>query len=239
MSLPALEMIALPGLGVAGGECQVRWRRSDQARRVSLRICPRQGAVVVVLPPQAARRAGLALLRANGPWVMARLAALAPSNPLLDGGSVMLGGRDFAIRHDAQAKVGAWLDGDCIIVGGDLGCLPRRVADFLRAEAKRQIGLLVAQHSLALGVKPAAIRLKDTSSRWGSCAPDGTLAFSWRLVMAPDWVLDYAAAHEVAHLREMNHSVRFWGHVSRLTPHREAAAAWLLTHGPTLLRVRA
>jgi predicted metal-dependent hydrolase len=86
-------------------------------------------------------------------------------------------------------------------------------------------------------VRPQAIRLKDTRSRWGSCAPDGTLAFSWRLVMAPDWVLDYVVAHEVAHLRELNHSSRFWAHVERLTPHRDAAVEWLRQHGPALLRV--
>ena len=71
----------------------------------------------------------------------------------------------------------------------------------------------------------------------GSCAPDGTLAFSWRLVMAPDWVLDYVVAHEVAHLRELNHSPRFWAHVARLTPHRDAAVEWLRLNGPALLRV--
>ena len=97
--------------------------------------------------------------------------------------------------------------------------------------------LLAAGHAAALQVKPRVIRLKDTRSRWGSCAPDGTLAFSWRLVMAPDWVLDYVVAHEVAHLRELNHSHRFWAHVERLTPNRDAAVEWLRAHGPALLRV--
>ncbi len=227
------EVIALPE---AGGSCRVQWRRSARARRVSLRICPRQGAVVVVLPPQAARRAGLALLRANAPWALARLAALAPENKLLIGGRVMLGGQDCTIRHDPWSTDVA-LDGEKIVVGGAAADPSGRVVDFLRAEAQRRIGVLAARHGQALAVQPAAIRVKDTRSRWGSCAPDGTLAFSWRLVMAPDWVLDYAVAHEVAHLREMNHSARFWAHVSRLTPHRDAAAAWLRTHGPTLLRV--
>jgi hypothetical protein len=81
------------------------------------------------------------------------------------------------------------------------------------------------------------VLLKDTRSRWGSCAPDGTLAFSWRLVMAPGWVLDYVVAHEVAHLVELNHSDRFWAHVARLSPHREAAVDWLRRNGPGLLRV--
>ena len=115
--------------------------------------------------------------------------------------------------------------------------LPRRAADFLKAEAKRRIGALVQPHATALGVRPRTIRVKDTRSRWGSCAPDGTLAFSWRLVMAPEWVTDYVVAHEVAHLREMNHSARFWALVAQLTPHREAAVDWLRLEGPALLRV--
>jgi predicted metal-dependent hydrolase len=90
----------------------------------------------------------------------------------------------------------------------------------------RRISAAAQPHAAALGVQPRAIRLKDTRSRWGSCAPDRTLAFSWRLLLAPDWVLDYVVAHEVAHLREMNHSDRFWALCESLTPHREAA-----THG--------
>ena len=95
----------------------------------------------------------------------------------------------------------------------------------------------MAEHARALAVHPRAVRLKDTRSRWGSCAPDGTLAFSWRLVMAPGWVLDYVAAHEVAHLRELNHSARFWALVETRTPHREAAQDWLRLNGSTLLRI--
>ena len=238
MNLPDSEIVILPGAPAGhSGECQVQWRPTARARQVSLRICPRQGAVVVVLPPRAGRRAGMALLQANGSWVLDRLAALAPPTPLVDGGRITIGGRDILIRHEEEARGGAFLDGRDLIVTGDPAFLPRRVADFLRAEAKRRITALVGPHATRLGATPRGILIKDTHTRWGSCAPDGTLAFSWRLVMAPAWVLDYVVAHEVAHLREMNHSARFWALVARLTPHREAAVAWLRAHGPRLLRV--
>ncbi|MGX9963725.1 M48 family metallopeptidase [Roseomonas sp. F4] len=238
MNLPELEIVVLPG-AVAGqsGECPVQWRPTARARQVSLRICPRQGAVVVILPPRAGRRAGLALLHQNASWVLDRLAALAPATPLVDGGRITLGGQEFRIRHEEEARGGAFLDGRDLIITGDPAFLPRRVADFLRAEAKRRIAALVGPHAAKLGGTPRGILIKDTHTRWGSCAPDGTLAFSWRLVMAPAWVLDYVVAHEVAHLREMNHSARFWTLVAGLTPHREAAVAWLRAHGPRLLRV--
>jgi predicted metal-dependent hydrolase len=233
MELPESETITL---ATPPGDCRVQWRPSARARRVSLRICPRAGAVVIILPPRAGRRAGLALLRAHGAWAMARLAALAPAAPFAAGGSVTIGGQGHVIRHDPSGAGGAFLRDQALVVTGDAPFLPRRVADFLRAEAGRRIGALAAVHAGALGVAPRAIRLKDTRSRWGSCARDGTLAFSWRLVMAPGWVLDYVVAHEVAHLREMNHSARFWAHVAQLSPHRAAAVAWLRANGPALLR---
>ncbi|MBR0648444.1 M48 family metallopeptidase [Roseomonas terrae] len=226
-----------PGMLAAPVGCPVRWCRSTRARRVSLRIDPRAGEVIVTLPMREARRAGMALLTTHAAWVMQRLAALAPAVSLAPGAEVLLGGRPHVICHDPSARGGAFLEGATITVTGQLEFLARRVKDFLRAEAKRRIAVLADGHAATLGVKIRAIRLKDTRSRWGSCAPDGTLAFSWRLVMAPDWVLDYVVAHEVAHLRELNHSPRFWAHVETLAPDREAAQDWLRDNGPALLRV--
>ena len=238
MALPDSETILLhPVLLGAPVGCPVRWSRSARARRVSLRIDARAGAVVVTLPMRKPRREGVALLTTHAAWVMERLDALAPAVELAPGAEVLIGGRPHVIRHDPDARGGAFLDGATIIVSGRPEFLARRVKDFLRAEAKRRIAGLLEGHAASLGVKVRALRVKDTQSRWGSCAPDGTLAFSWRLVMAPDWVLDYVVAHEVAHLRELNHSPRFWTHVEALTPHREAAQDWLRDNGPTLLRV--
>ncbi|WP_426959237.1 M48 family metallopeptidase [Muricoccus radiodurans] len=215
----------------------VRWNRSARARRVSLRIDPRAGEVIVTLPLRSGRKAGMSLLTTHAAWVKERLDSLSPNVPLAEGQRIPIGGVPHAIRHDPNARGPAILWSGEIVVAGDVAFLARRTLDFLKAEAKRRITVLVAGHAAALGVRAKRIILKDTRSRWGSCAPDGTLAFSWRLVMAPDWVLDYVVAHEVAHLRELNHSDRFWAQVSRLTPHREAAQDWLRRNGPTLLRV--
>jgi len=238
MSWPESETIALradPLLPPA--PCPVRWRRSARARRVSLRICPAEGAVIVTLPTRVGRGQGLSLLTEHAGWVLQRVAALAPERPLVAGGTVLIGGVEHLIRHD-PAQRGAVLREDTVLtVSGQAEFVPRRVRDFLRAEALRRIVTAARPHAQGLGVTPRAIRLKDTRSRWGSCAPDRTLAFSWRLVMAPDWVLDYVVAHEVAHLREMNHSARFWALVEARTPHRAAATRWLRQNGPALLRV--
>ena len=238
MLLPESETIALRRDPLLPPEpCLVRWRRSARARRVSLRIDAAEGAVVVTLPSRVGRKQGLELLSEHAGWVMQRLAALAPERPFAAGAHVPIGGVEHVIRHSPSHRGGAFLEDGALVVTGDAQFVSRRVRDFLRAEALRRIGLAMRPHADALGVAARAVRLKDTRSRWGSCAADRTLAFSWRLVLAPDWVLDYVVAHEVAHLREMNHSARFWALVEQRTPHRKAASEWLRKHGAALLRI--
>ncbi|MDB5414638.1 MAG: family peptidase [Rubritepida sp.] len=238
MEPPDSETIALRRDPLLPAEpCPVRWRRSARARRVSLRIDAAEGAVVVTLPIRVGRKHGLALLSEHAGWVMQRLSALAPERPFEPGAAVPIGGVDYKIRHDPARRGGAFLEEGALIVTGEVDFVARRVRDFLKAEALRRIGVAAKPHAEALGVAPRAIRLKDTRSRWGSCAPDRTLAFSWRLVLAPDWVLDYVVAHEMAHLREMNHSARFWTLVETRSPHRYAATEWLRHNGAALQRV--
>ncbi|MBS0560483.1 MAG: M48 family metallopeptidase [Proteobacteria bacterium] len=232
METPESETIALPT-----GPARVEWRRSQRARRVSLRIDPRVGAVVVTLPMRAGRRAGLALLTTHADWVADRLAALPQAVTLADGAQVRIGGIPHLIRHCPGARGGAWLADGVLHVSGHPEFLARRVGDFLRAEARRRLSVLVVDKARRAGLTHTRLTIKDTRTRWGSCAADGALAFSWRLVMAPDFALDYVAAHEVAHLRHMNHGPRFWALVDKLTVHRAQAIAWLNEEGPALLRV--
>ncbi len=225
------EILRLPG-----GPARVEWRRSSRARRVSLRIDPREGAVVVTLPPRTTRTAGMALLMDHADWVSQRLAALPGQVPFADGAHVPLHGIEHRIAH-VGGRGGVWVEGRQINVGGEPDFLARRVGDYMRAEARRRMSALAAEKSAAAGVRPSRVSVKDTKSRWGSCAANRSLAFSWRLVMAPHFVQDYVAAHEVAHLRHMNHGPRFWALVETLTPHTAPAVAWLRSDGPRLLRI--
>ena len=232
MDAVASEVLSLPG-----GPARVQWRRSRRARRISLRIDPRGGAVVVTLPPRTGRNAGMALLMSHAEWVARRLAALPGPVAFTDGALVPLHGVEHRVRHSPALRAGVRAAGGESLVSGDAAFLPRRLGDFLRAEARRTLAALVADKAAAAGLRPGRLTVKDTRSRWGSCAANRNLAFSWRLVMAPAYVQDYVAAHEVAHLRHMNHGARFWALVAQLTPHSDAAIAWLRTHGPKLLRV--
>ncbi|MDR3534711.1 MAG: SprT family zinc-dependent metalloprotease [Rhodopila sp.] len=226
------ETLALPS-----GLARVEWRRSSRARRVSLRIDPTGGAVVVTLPTRATRKAGMALLMGHADWVSDRLAALPDAVAFVDGAMVPICGVPHRIRHAPAARGGAFLLDQELHVTGAVEFLSRRVRDFLRQEARRRLGALVMAKAGLIGTIPRRVTMKDTTSRWGSCAPDKSLALSWRLVMAPSFVQDYVVAHEVAHLRHMNHGPRFWSLVDELTPHTKAAIPWLRAEGARLLRI--
>jgi len=232
MEQATCEFVPLPG-----GAAKVQWRRSSRARRVSLRIDPRDGAVVVTLPLRAGRPAGVALLMDHADWITSRLAALPGAVPFQEGALVPLDGVEHRIRHMPALRGSAWLEAGELQVAGDPAFLARRVADFLRAEARRRLSAMVAEKAALSGLKPSRITVKDTSTRWGSCAASRALAFSWRLVMAPRFVQDYVVAHEVAHLAHMNHGPRFWALVDTLTPHTKLAVRWLRDEGPRLMRV--
>ncbi len=170
-------------------------------------------------------------------WVSDRLAALPEAVALTDGATVPICGIPHRIRHAPQARGGAWLLDNELHVTGAEEFVARRVRDFLRQEAKRRLGALVIAKAGLIGIVPKRITVKDTKSRWGSCAPDRSVMLSWRLVMAPTFVQDYVVAHEVAHLRHMNHGPHFWAQVDELTPHTKTAITWLKTEGARLLRV--
>jgi hypothetical protein len=225
------ETLALPS-----GPARVEWRRSSRARRVSLRIDPTGGTVVVTLPTRATRKAGMALLMGHADWVSDRLAALPKLISFADGATIPIGGIPHRIRHNPAARGAAFLLDQELHITGAAEFLPRRTRDFLRKEAQRRLGALVAIKAAVIGITPKRLTIKDTTSRWGSCAPDKSLALCWRLVMTPTFVQDYVVAHEVAHLRHMNHGPKFWSLVDELTPHTKAAVPWLRAEGARLLR---
>jgi len=123
-----------------------------------------------------------------------------------------------------------------LCVAGAAPHVARRISDFLKREVKRDLEAASTRAAGALGVAVRRVSIRDPSSRWGSCSTTGVLSYSWRLIFAPPFVLDYLAAHEVAHLIEMNHSRRFWHVVERICPHVARAKSWLDAHGADLHR---
>ncbi len=237
MPLAAAGALTTELLPVKGALARVAFRRSSRARKISLRIDPAQGGVVITLPPRASRRAGISLLQTHETWVAERLAELPGAIPFVPGAVVPVDGKPHVIVPVSGRHGGAWIEDGQIMVSGEPQFLARRVTDHLRRLARARLSALAAEKAQAAGLSPKCIRVKDTRTRWGSCAPDGTLAFCWRLILAPDFVQDYVVGHEVAHLKHMNHGRHFWTLTESLTPYRSAASAWLSSNGQALLRI--
>ncbi len=224
-------------IDVSGRQVPVAVRRNPRAQRLILRIDHVTGQVVLTLPPRAGLAQGERFLLKHIGWLEGQLDGLAPPTPLADGSIFPLRGQPCRIRHrGGRGLVVLQANGSIphLVVPGDPEFLPRRVVDWLKREAKGDLEAAAARYARALGRRPAGIRIADPKSRWGSCSPDGVLTFSWRLVLAPPRILDYLAAHEVAHLKEMNHGSRFWALVERLYPGHQDARDWLNLEGPAL-----
>ena len=232
-----LETQTTEMLPVAGVLTAVAFRRSARARKISLRIDPKFDGILITLPIRVSRQAGLALLRQHENWAAERLAALPRPVRFAAGAEVPVGGVPHLVVPVPGGRGGAWIEEGQIFVAGEPEFLARRLTDCLKRMARQNLTALAAEKAGLANVKMRAVRIKDTRTRWGSCAPDGTLAFCWRLVCAPAFVQDYVVAHEVAHLRHMNHGRQFWALTATLTPHRDMANDWLNDNGLELLRL--
>lgn len=233
-------------LEIDGQAIDVRIVENPRTERLTLRLVPalnKQESLRLTVPPGTPDQAVDDFLARNRNWAAARLARLPKVQTLEHGAIIPLRGVPHRIEHSGRKRgivsVGTAEDGPVIRVHGDEKFLQRRVADFLKRQARQDLAKAVEQHSSTLGVKARSITLRDTTSRWGSCSSSGSLNFSWRIVLAPPEVLDYLAAHEVAHLSEMNHSDRFWALVEEICPDMERHKAWLRTHGASLHAIAA
>ncbi len=222
-------------LRVAEREIPLLVSRNPRARRISISL-DGSGAVRLVLPKRTALRHGLDFAEDRADWILDHLDALPARVPFVAGAILPLFGVDHVIRHDPAARRGVWRADGVIRVSGQQGHLPRRVCDFLKVEARHEISRRALEKAEIIGRPVRRVSLRDTTSRWGSCSAEGNLSFTWRLILAPVAVLDYVVAHEVAHLKHMNHGARFWALVGRLTDDATRSRRWLRERGNHLLR---
>ena len=225
---------------VGNASYAVRVSRNRRARRYTLRIHTALREAVLTMPVRGNLADATRFAEAHGGWLAQRLAQLPAVAPFADGEIVPLRGIDHRIMHRPHARGTVWTEqaGDehLVCVAGAAEHAPRRVRDFLKREARRDLEAAVAAYARALDVRVRRMSIRDQSSRWGSCNSAGVLSFSWRLILCPPFVLDYLAAHEVAHLVEMNHSTRFWKVLRGVCPATDEATRWLDSHGNALHR---
>ena len=219
----------------------VRVRRHRQARRYTLRIQAATREVILTMPPRGSLKEARDFAEKHGGWIAARLERLPEAAPFAHGSELPLRGIRHRIVHRPNQRGTVWSERDgyggrILCVAGEAPHLARRVGDFLKREAKRDLEAASRTYATQIGARIKRISVRDQNSRWGSCSTTGVLSFSWRLILAPPFVLQYLAAHEVAHLVEMNHSRRFWRLLKRLCPDMQRAKVWLDVHGPDLHR---
>lgn len=223
---------------IDGRLVEVAVRVSERARSYRLSL-PHHGKPVLTVPRHGRWREAEAFLNRQTAWLAARLKRNAGPLPFAEGAEVPLRGVKHRIAGTGKirGRVEALLvaEGPALLVPGEPAHHARRLTDWFKAEAQKDLEARVAVHAERLGVRVVSISMRSQSTRWGSCSSSGRLNFNWRLVLAPDYVLDYVAAHEVAHLVEMNHSPAFWATVKRTLPDMERGRAWLKAHGRELM----
>ena len=231
MNLPPLRLRA------KGDPIELACRVNRRARSIALKVDNATGKAVLVLPSKRALREGLRFAETQVDWLRRHLSTIAAQQPFADGACFPIQGRlvRIAVMPGLRREL---LAGDVLHVpdDGDPVLLAMRVRRWLRLQAADKLRKRAEVHAERLGVKVRRVTVRDQRTRWGSCTPDGALAFSWRLILAPAPVLDYVVAHEVAHIRELNHSPAFWRVVARLMPGYERHRDWLRDHGQSLHR---
>lgn len=227
---------------LADRDLRVTLKPSSRATRFILRLGHGAADPVLTVPERARLADAEDFLERHRGWLSDRLARRPAGVAFTDGAVVPLRGVEHRIAHRPGQRGTVWVERapepealPLLCVAGRPEHLARRLRDHFRRAARADLLPAVARHAERLGVPtPSRIRIKDTRSRWGSCTADGELAFSWRVILAPPQVLDYLAAHEVAHLRELNHSVRFWRLVRETCPDMDVGRRWLRLHGAGL-----
>ncbi|RWX74586.1 M48 family peptidase [Neorhizobium lilium] len=213
-------------------------KENSRATRITLRIEPGGRALNLTVPLGLRKGEIEGFLDRHQGWLANRLSKFTEENPVRDGGAIPIRGVSHRIEHTGSLRgitEAAEVNHEPLLrISGLEDHMGRRLVAFLKKEARKDLELLVARHAGIIRKPVISISLKDTRSRWGSCSWDGRLSFSWRIVMAPPSVIDYLAAHEVAHLQEMNHGPKFWALCKQLCPQMEDARKWLKQNGSQL-----
>lgn len=215
--------------------------RHPRARRYTIRVRDARRDVVLTMPKRGNLADAHVFAQKNVAWIAAKLTRLPDIVPFADGAIVPFRGVPHRIVHRTNTRGTVWIEQDepgsnLICVAASAAHISRRVTDFLKREAKKSLAEASRAYAAKIGVGIGRISLRDSASRWGSCSESGSLSYSWRLILAPAFVLDYLAAHEIAHRIELNHSDRFWDLLDSMTPDRRRAEAWLTAHGNGLHR---
>lgn len=222
---------------IDGRRVSVRLIVNPRARHVSVRIDPTRRQAIATAPSKRQLRHAARFAEERAGWIVQELSRLPKGVSLRPGSRAPLRGvvHELVYEHGRGAPRVEGGDHPRIVVPApDMALFESRLLRFYKDQARDDFVERVAHHAVTLGVRPTRLQVKELRSRWGSCSVDGVLSFSWRLILAPPYALDYLAAHEVAHLKEMNHSRKFWAQVARCVPDFQRGRQWLHAQGSAL-----
>jgi predicted metal-dependent hydrolase len=226
-------------LKIEGRAVEVSVRLNPRARRLIVKVHPTTGEITVTAPSQRALEKAMEFARGQTDWIARQLSHVPGLVKLGAGALLPFKGVEHEVRQGEHGHGAVWIEDRVIHVAGGREHHPRRVLDFLKGEARRELEARITAHTSRIGLKHTRLTVRDTASRWGSCSAQRSLSFSWRLILAPPFVLDYVVAHEVAHMREMNHGPKFWKLVQDLVGDFRRPQKWLRDHGAALHRYAA
>lgn len=214
----------------------VKIRVNKQAKRIILKVDGLKNIIQITCPREHIKAEALAFAYEKRHWIEAQLDNAPACLPFAADMRIPFEGEMVEIKYLANSTRAVKFDAQTreISVGGQPEFVNGRVTRWLRARAKEKLTGEVEQFCHELGVSQSKVTVRDTKSRWGSCSSQGALSFSWRLILAPPHVLTYVAAHEVAHLKHLDHSPAFWRVVDGLVDHRRQSENWLKKNGQSL-----
>ena len=211
---------------------------NPRARRLSIRIDARAGEAVLIAPSERKLAEVVAFARTKADWMRERLAERPQGTPIQPGAVIDLFGKPTRLISTGgagAARLTEDADGPLIVSGGEGEAYARRVENLFKRVARDTLQTRTDIHLRTLGQRPVKMSIADPKSRWGSCSPHNrSIRYSWRVVMAPPAVIDYLAAHEVAHLVHADHSPAYWAVVQRLVGDHRPFRKWLRENGPAL-----
>lgn len=218
---------------------RIRLKANPRAQRYLLRLPADRSGPVLTVPRGGDLERAEKFARQHIAWLIERLQDRPDHVAFLPGETIPFRGEDHVIIPTGKLRglvtIGQSENGSpALFVPGADDHIARKLTSWFKEQARKELHERAEYHAARIGKKIAAISIRDTTSRWGSCASNGRLSFSWRLILAPPEILDYVAAHEVAHLKEMNHSPRFWRLCEQLAPQTPEARLWLKQNGTHL-----
>jgi predicted metal-dependent hydrolase len=213
------------------------YKSHKRAKKMKLKFDALSGCGVVTVPTFCSKLEAFRFAGRHRDWLEAQKKSSPQKVLLMPGNVIPFLGDEKIIHHKKDNSSGVEITQEHIIVGGPIEGFPVRLENYLKKTAGKYIEPIAAQFAETAGVRYKKIQIRDTKSRWGSSSTTGTLSFSWRLIMTPPDILKYVVAHEIAHIREMNHSAAFWSQVDQLVENAKPARRWLRSEGQALMYI--